>query len=95
MISSGADLVICQHSHCIGSYEKYGNGIIVYGQGNFLFDRHDDEFYQTGLLVKVKLGKATEVEFIPISKRGNGVELPGSEYGVKNIIRFLSAIRRN
>ena len=37
-IDKGADLVVCQHSHCIGCEEKYNNGTIVYGQGNFLFD---------------------------------------------------------
>lgn len=36
-IRAGADIVICQHSHCIGSVEKYQNGTIIYGQGGFLF----------------------------------------------------------
>ena len=76
MIRSGADLVICQHSHCIGSYEKYDNGIIVYGQGNFLFDRRDDEFWSTGLLVRATIGASLEVEFLPIIKSSNGVKIP-------------------
>ena len=33
MVEKGADLVVCQHSHCIGSFEKYGGSTIVYGQG--------------------------------------------------------------
>lgn len=36
-IKAGADVVICQHSHCIGSIEKYQKGTIIYGQGGFLF----------------------------------------------------------
>ncbi|MHC1733007.1 MAG: CapA family protein [Bacteroidales bacterium] len=88
MTSSGANLVICQHSHCIGAYEKYGKGIIVYGQGNFLFDRHNDEFYQTGLLVNVKLDSAIDIDFIPIQKYGNGVKLPAPEYGAKILEDF-------
>lgn len=76
MVSSGADLVVCQHSHCIGSYEKYGNGVIVYGQGNFLFDRRDDEFWSSGLLVRATIGDSLEVEFLPIIKKGNGVRIP-------------------
>jgi poly-gamma-glutamate synthesis protein (capsule biosynthesis protein) len=76
MIRSGADLVVCQHSHCIGSFEKYGNGIIVYGQGNFLFDRRDDEFWSTGLLVRATIGESLDVEFLPIMKSGNGVKIP-------------------
>lgn len=37
----GADLVICQHSHCIGSRENYRGKEILYGQGNFIFDSPD------------------------------------------------------
>ena len=81
MISRGADLIVCQHSHCVGSKEDYKNGTIVYGQGNFLFDRHNDEFYQTGLLVNVKLDKEIEVDFIPIQKKGNGVGIPETKLG--------------
>mgnify|MGYP000941384663 CR=1 FL=1 len=88
MATSGADLIICQHSHCVGAYEKYKNGIIVYGQGNFLFDRHDDEFYQTGLLVNVKFEKEIKVDFIPIQKHGNGVKIPEPAQGNKILDDF-------
>ena len=37
MAQSGADLVLCQHSHCIGCYEQFAGCHIVYGQGNFHF----------------------------------------------------------
>ena len=36
-IETGADLVTCQHSHCIGTLENYNEGSILYGQGNTLF----------------------------------------------------------
>lgn len=36
-IRAGADIVVCQHSHCIGSVEEYEKGTIIYGQGGFLF----------------------------------------------------------
>lgn len=38
MTEKGADLVLCQHSHCIGSYEEYNDSTILYGQGNFIFN---------------------------------------------------------
>ena len=38
LVDKGANLVICQHSHCIGCEEKYRDNMIGYGQGNFLFD---------------------------------------------------------
>ncbi len=43
IVDSGADLVVCQHSHCIGCYEDWETGKIIYGQGNFLFDDSDSE----------------------------------------------------
>lgn len=71
LVDKGADLVVCQHSHCIGCEEKYNAGTIVYGQGNFLFDDSDDEFWQTGLLVE--LDEKFKVSYIPIVKDGNKV----------------------
>ena len=41
MVEKGADLVITQHTHCIGCREDYLSGVIIYGQGNFIFDQGD------------------------------------------------------
>jgi poly-gamma-glutamate synthesis protein (capsule biosynthesis protein) len=38
LVEHGADAVICQHSHCVGCYERYRGATIVYGQGNLIFD---------------------------------------------------------
>jgi poly-gamma-glutamate synthesis protein (capsule biosynthesis protein) len=76
MAEKGADLVICQHSHCIGAFENYNGSVIVYGQGNFLFDRNDNEFWETGILVKASFSNKMSVDFIPVQKKGNGVEMP-------------------
>ncbi len=37
MVRAGADVVLAQHTHCIGCYEKYNDAHILYGQGNFHF----------------------------------------------------------
>ena len=71
-IEKGADIVICQHSHCIGCEEKYLQGTIVYGQGNFLFDDVDDECWRTGLLISIEDGNVT---YLPIVKHEHGVRL--------------------
>lgn len=73
----GADLVLCQHSHCIGAIETFADSTILYGQGNFLFDRSESEFWKTGLLVK--LDDSLNVSLIPIVKNKNGVSLPDKE----------------
>ena len=66
MVEKGANLVVCQHSHCIGSYETYNNSTIVYGQGNFIFNKHDNEYWNSSLLIKLRFEKGIKVEYIPI-----------------------------
>lgn len=78
MVEKGADLVICQHSHCIGAFEKYFNSVIVYGQGNFLFDLTDNEFWNTSLILKATFGDKMSVDFVPFCKKGIGIGLPES-----------------
>lgn len=73
LVDKGADLVLCQHSHCIGCEEKYNGGTIVYGQGNFLFDCSESEFWQTSLLVKI--GPNFSIGYIPLKKVGNTVRV--------------------
>lgn len=71
----GADLVICQHSHCIGCFEEYKGASIVYGQGNFLFDDCDSEYWLTGLLINVEIASKPNIEYIPIVKKENTIRL--------------------
>jgi poly-gamma-glutamate capsule biosynthesis protein CapA/YwtB (metallophosphatase superfamily) len=75
LVEKGADLVVCQHSHCIGCMEEYSGSTIVYGQGNLLFDDSDSEFWKTSLLIQVNIEDGVKVEYIPIVKTGNSVRL--------------------
>ena len=78
LIEKGADLVVCQHSHCIGCKEEYKKGTIVYGQGNFIFDHKNNEYWNTGLLICIS--DSLQIEYIPITKQGNVIRLAsGSE----------------
>lgn len=74
MVEYGADLIVCQHSHCIGSYEEYKGGTIIYGQGNFIFDRVDNEYWNTSLLIKIEINeKKIDIEYLPIVKNKNKI----------------------
>ena len=96
LVEKGADLVVCQHSHCVGSKEawtqkhktKTGKGTIVYGQGNFLFDGSEKEEWQTGLLVRVK--NDFNVDYIPLVKTGSAVRLADGDDALK-ILRGFEA----
>lgn len=73
MVEKGADLIVCQHSHCVGCREEYLHGTIIYGQGNFIFDNENNEFWNTSVLLK--LHDSCKVDYIPIIKTGNVVRL--------------------
>ena len=79
LVEKGADLVLCQHSHCIGCAEQYQGGTIVYGQGNFLFDRADNDFRNSAILVQVE--DDFSVTYLPLLKNGNGVVLAQGQEG--------------
>ncbi len=91
MIESGADLVTCQHSHCIGTKEEYMDGIIIYGQGNTIFGyKEGDEDWNRGLLIKLKLSKKNrEMEFIPITAlKSGGINIIQGSAGENCIMEF-------
>jgi hypothetical protein len=82
-VDVGADLILCQHSHCVGGYEDYKDSKILYGQGNFIFDFHNDlPGWNEGLLVQLRLAKdKSEIKFIPVFQTPGkpGVELMRGE----------------
>ncbi|NLS92706.1 MAG: hypothetical protein GXX96_11170 [Planctomycetaceae bacterium] len=76
MIELGAKAVVCQHSHCIGACEEYREGLIVYGQGNLIFDlpsRYPS--WWEGVLVSLSVDgtRLTDYELNPI------VQEPGTD----------------
>ena len=88
MVEKGADLVVCQHSHCVGCEEKYLNGTIIYGQGNFIFDDEDDEYYRSGILVQVDENR--KITYYPCAKKGNTVRLAQGEEAAEIMDGFTS-----
>ena len=66
MVRAGADLVLCQHSHCIGCHEEYNGAHILYGQGNFHFlDPDPRESWYSELAVEYDTNSG-EISFIPL-----------------------------
>ena len=81
-VDCGADLVLTQHSHCIGCYENYNGGHIVHGQGNFCFyyDSVSKDWF-TGLLVGIDTKNKGKIDFYPFTIDKMGVELAeGKDY---------------
>lgn len=83
MVDYGANLVLCQHSHCIGSLENYNNATILYGQGNFIFNKKSDEYWDTSLLVELDFNNSCDLRFIPIIRTETGTMLPDNDTAEK------------
>ena len=80
MVLCGADVVITQHSHCIGCYEEYEGGHILYGQGNFHFCwANMPETWYTSLLVQLEINQGVKIEFIPLITNEDGIEVAKGE----------------
>lgn len=88
IVSKGANLVICQHSHCIGCFEEYNKGTIVYGQGNFLFDYSNSEFWKTSILINIELNEKISIKYIPICKEENKIRLANDIESVEILQNF-------
>ena len=80
MIDCGANLIICQHSHCIGCKEEYNNHTIIYGQGNFIFNKKSDEYWDTSILVDLDLDNYL-ISYLPILRTEYGTKLADNENG--------------
>lgn len=94
LVDAGADVVVCQHSHCVGCEERWRGGVIVYGQGNFLFDHQDNEFWGTGILIELLVEDDVEVIYHPIVKNGASVRLAGEDEACGVMEGFLDRSRR-
>jgi poly-gamma-glutamate synthesis protein (capsule biosynthesis protein) len=73
-IDAGARLVIGHHPHVLQGIERYGDGLIVYSLGNFVFDFDHVDYLYPGLpsrlsaLLRVRLAKSGgfECEVAPL-----------------------------
>ncbi len=75
MVRAGADVVLCQHTHCISCYENYEGGHILYGQGNTHFIwPHSDECWSTSLAVEYDTVSG-EIAFTPLCALETGITL--------------------
>ncbi|MDD6203110.1 MAG: CapA family protein [Lachnospiraceae bacterium] len=94
LAEAGADLIVCQHSHCIGAYETYKGSSIFYGQGNFLFGDAEHEVCINSILLKIPVerDKIGVPKIIPIKReREKVILLTGEEKEkVRNLFEKLS-----
>lgn len=76
IVERGADLVLCQHTHCVGTEEDHKGGKIIYGQGNFIFNKNYGgvSTWGDGFLVQADVSKeGISYEYIPYRKTEKGI----------------------
>lgn len=91
-VDSGADLVVCQHSHCIGAEEIYTSKRIVYGQGNFIFHYSNSECWKTGLLIEID--NELRVKYVPLIQTECGIGLANDEDATQIMNDFRERSRK-
>tara|TARA_R100000322_G_scaffold158953_1_gene119639 strand:- start:1051 stop:1914 length:864 start_codon:yes stop_codon:yes gene_type:complete len=67
LVDAGVDVVLGHHSHLLWPVERYGNGLIFYSLGNFVFDLWA-EATKLSVIVKLHLvsGKQPAYELMPV-----------------------------
>lgn len=55
MADCGANIVITQHTHCIGSEEFYNGSWLLYGQGDFLLKNFAPGLTDSGLIIELDI----------------------------------------
>ena len=80
LAEKGADLVICQHSHCIGCEEVYSGSRIIYGQGNFCFNGNSNEYTDSGLMIRAEItSEGIITQRIPLIRNGYSIRMASKD----------------
>jgi poly-gamma-glutamate synthesis protein (capsule biosynthesis protein) len=66
-VDAGADAVVNHHQHCFSGYEYYKGKPIVYGLGNFCFDKQGyfEGLWEYGYMVMIDFANDIEMTILP------------------------------
>ena len=91
MVKNGANLVMTQHSHCIGCHEQFMGAEIVYGMGNFHFVKYPDKpVFNEGFMIRVDTENNYGITYIPVVTTPTGIRLANEEEKSDIFSRFES-----
>ncbi len=88
MAEKGADLVLVQHSHCIGTSECVNGSTIVYGQGNSVFGCRNDTSWDEGLLISLDTD-TRKIDYRLLHATAEGVVYADEQADTKRQAEFL------
>ncbi len=89
MVKNGADLVMTQHSHCIGCREEFMGKEILYGMGNFHFVKYlDKPGFNQGLMLNLDVENDYKITYIPVVGTNTGIRLANEEEKARIMSHF-------
>lgn len=93
-IDAGADIVINHHQHCLSGFEYYKGKPIVYGLGNFCFDRDNKmpQSWYEGALCMIDFDEIVRFELIPFfqCKEDTAIHLINNQESFKLLLEKLN-----
>ena len=94
LVDMGVDLILGHHPHVIQPVEMIGKSIVLFSQGNFIFDQNFSRITREGLLVRIDLD-TSELETILVKQKKYIVHVQNtskqwlSKYCRKNSSKFV------
>jgi poly-gamma-glutamate synthesis protein (capsule biosynthesis protein) len=100
-IDSGASIVHGHHSHVPQGYEKYKNGYIFYGLGNFCVDpdkwnEHDNNRWSLGVDIFLKDKLKVNIKYFEIKKKNNEIIIfENNSKNYRNYFKVINSVIKN
>jgi poly-gamma-glutamate synthesis protein (capsule biosynthesis protein) len=88
MIDAGADAVIGSHPHAVQTTEVYNNKLIVYSQGNFIFDQ------QFSTMTTTHLGLRATISITDQMAINNWSDIPPSCFNITYLCDSLKSVNK-
>lgn len=79
LVDYGANIILGHHSHVYQGIEEYNDGIIAYGQGNFISDMVPEMGRQTGIMrveIDNEAGKKINYKLLPYEIKNDYIPAP-------------------
>jgi len=92
---AGADLILGHHPHVVQGMERFGDCLIVYSLGNFLFDMWQSRLRDAALFsCTIRSGRVEDERFIPLRLNKQFQPRPATEAEAVRILRDIRASTR-
>ncbi len=90
VIDAGADVVVGHHPQVLQGVETYGNGLILYSLGNFIFDQSGEDQNESVIAKIVLSGNERKLDLVPMRIDGFLPRKANEEEAGATLQRFVA-----